>query len=128
MFTVPFQARFHFIPVDFWRFTKSGLELILAEAEFSDIRVQPRGSDLVVACYKVVSVLYRSAYGGILGKTVFVVFSWLTVLLLCLAHLCMALKLGSPDDCLGYSVFASRPRSQTTSRHGPFGAGSDALG
>jgi len=128
MFTVPFQARFHFIPVDFWRFTKSGLELILAEAEFSDIRVHPRGSDLVVACYKVVSVLYRSAYGGILGKTVFIVFSWLAVVLLCLAHLCMALKLGSPDDCLGYSVFASRSRSQTTSQHGPFGACSDALG
>ena len=25
MFTVPFQARFHFIPVDFWRFTKSDI-------------------------------------------------------------------------------------------------------
>ena len=37
MFTVLFQARFHFIPVDFWRFT-SGLELILAEAEFSDVQ------------------------------------------------------------------------------------------
>ena len=128
MFTVPFQARFHFIPVDFWRFTKSGLELILAEAEFSDIRVRPRGTDLVVACYKVVSVLYRCAYGGILGKAVFIAFSWGAVLLLCLAHFCMKYKLGSADDCLGYSVMALRPRSHTVAEHGPSGVDGDAPG
>jgi len=126
--TVPFQARFHFIPVDFWRFTKSGLELILAEAEFSDIRVRPRGTDLVVACYKVVSVLYRCAYSGIPGKAVFIALSWLAVLLLCLAHFCMKLSLGSDDDCLGYSVIASRLRSDSASEHEPTGVGGNAHG
>jgi SAM-dependent methyltransferase len=128
MFTVPFQARFHFIPVDFWRFTKSGLELILADARFSEVRAQPRGTDVVVACYKVVSILYRCAYGRILGKAAFILLSWLAVLLLALAHLCMKFKLGSDDDCLGYSVFASRPQPQTTSKFSASGVSDNARG
>jgi SAM-dependent methyltransferase len=108
MFTVPFQARFHFIPVDYWRFTPSGLKLILGEAGFADIRVRERGTDLTVACYKVVTVFYRLAYGGVVGKLIFLMFSWLVLLLLCVAHLCMRLRVGSSDDCLGYSVTASR--------------------
>ena len=109
MLTVPFQARFHFIPYDYWRFTKSGLELILTDAGFSNVRVHARGTDLTVACYKVVSVLYRLAYGGPFGKIIFVAFSWLAVLLLCIAHFCTQFELGSADDCLGYSVMATRP-------------------
>jgi SAM-dependent methyltransferase len=111
MFTVPFQARFHYIPYDYWRFTKSGLESILAETGFSGIHISPRGTDVVVAAYKFVSVFYRLAYGGPLGKVTFIAFSWLVILSLCLAHVCMALMLGSSDDCLGYSVIATRPRS-----------------
>jgi len=59
MFTVPFQARFHHIPHDYWRFTKSGLELILSEAGFTEVDVTSRSTDLVVAPYKVVGGLYR---------------------------------------------------------------------
>lgn len=109
MFSVPFQARFHFIPHDYWRFTKSGLEIILVEAGFEDIRVSARGTDVVVAAYKVVSVFYRVAHGGFWGKAVFVAFSWLVAFLLCFAHAAMAFGLGSSDDCLGYSVVVCRP-------------------
>lgn len=118
MFTVPFQARFHFIPVDFWRFTKSGLELILTDAGFNDVQAKPRGTDLTVACYKTISVLYRFAYDGLWGKAVFLAFSWLVVALLCVAHICNRFKLGSGDDCLGYSVTASRPLSSAASAPG----------
>lgn len=109
-FTVPFQARFHFIPYDYWRFTKSGLLSILNEAGFDPLRVSSRGTDWVVAAYKDISVFYRLAYGGIAGKITFAAFSWLVVLLLCAAHACMFFELGSSDDCLGYSVVAGRPR------------------
>jgi SAM-dependent methyltransferase len=109
MFTVPFQARFHFIPIDYWRFTESGLVTILRDAGLEPLRVSARGTDLAVAAYKVVSVFYRFAHGGIFGKAIFIAFSWLVVLLLCVAHVCMIFGLGSSDDCLGYSVVAVRP-------------------
>ena len=130
MFTTPFQARFHFIPHDYWRFTPSGLTHLLTEAGFVDIKVMPRGTDIVVAAYKVVSVFYRVAYGSIFGKFIFLAFSWLVVLLLILAHACMRYHLGSTDDCIGYTVTARRPAEARASnkRDGDAGeaAASDA--
>lgn len=109
IFTTPFQARFHFIPHDYWRFTPSGLLLVLEEAGFTNITVIPRGTDIVVAAYKVVSVFYRIAYGGALGIIVFLAFSWLIGAALLIAHFCMRFNLGSSDDCIGYTVLAQRP-------------------
>ena len=38
-FTVPFQARYHYIPHDFFRFTPAALERMLAEAGFRNIEI-----------------------------------------------------------------------------------------
>ena len=107
--TVPFQARFHFIPNDYWRFTPSGITNVLEKAGFTHISVKPRGTDIVVAAYKTVAVFYRLAYGGVLGKVVFFAFSWLVAILLAVAHICTRYGLGSTDDCIGYTVTARRP-------------------
>ena len=109
MLTVPFQARFHFIPHDYWRFTPSGLEHVLREAGFVNIKVTARGTDLCVAAYKVVAVFYRMAYDGLIGKLLLLLLSWLVGLLLLSAHISLRYKLGSQDDCIGYTVTASRP-------------------
>jgi SAM-dependent methyltransferase len=106
MFTVPFQARFHFAPHDYFRYTPSALEAILKEAGFAEVEIAPRGTDVTVAAYKSVAVFFRWAYGGLGSKLLFVLTSPLTVLLLALAHLSILARLGSPDDCLGYSVKA----------------------
>ena len=50
--TVPFAVRWHFIPHDYWRFTPTGLNRLLQQACFTDIRVYARGNALTVACYK----------------------------------------------------------------------------
>ena len=44
LLTVPFAARWHFIPYDYWRYTPSGLERLLTEAGFSSVRVYARGN------------------------------------------------------------------------------------
>jgi SAM-dependent methyltransferase len=106
MFTVPFQARFHFAPHDYFRYTPSALKAILEEAGFEDIAVLPRGTDITVAAYKTVAVCFRWAYGGPGSKLLFLLTSPVAVLLLAFAHLSLAARLGSPDDCLGYSVTA----------------------
>lgn len=55
--TVPFAARWHFIPFDYWRFTPSGLQRLLNAAGFGDLAVYARGNEVTVACYKVMSLL-----------------------------------------------------------------------
>src|SRR6185436_7696837 len=63
LLTVPFQARFHYIPHDYWRFTPSALRRMLEEAGFEEIDVRPRGTDVTVAGYKGVGVAYRLLSG-----------------------------------------------------------------
>jgi hypothetical protein len=104
MFIIPFQARFQFAPHDYFRYTPSALRAMLAEARFQDIEIAPRGSDITVAAYKTVAVAFRWVYGGAAGKLLFALTSPLTALLLVFAHLSILWRLGSADDCLGYSV------------------------
>ena len=109
LFSVPFQARFHFIPHDYWRFTPTGLQTIMGDAGFSNILAKPRGSDITIACYKTVAVFYRWAYGGLIGKLVFALFAPSIAILLLIAHASLRFTLGSTDDCLGYTVSATKP-------------------
>ena len=106
MFTVPFQARFHFAPHDHFRYTPSALKALLEVAGFVDAKIAPRGTDVTVAAYKVVAVFFRWVYGNLASKLLFFMVSPITLLLLTLAHISIILQLGSSDDCLGYSVKA----------------------
>jgi len=106
MFTVPFQARYHFIPYDYFRYTPSSIEMLLTEAGFSEIVITPRGTDITIAAYKVLGVFFRWAYGNWRGKLLFLLTAPLTFLMLVIAHLSLITKSGSTDDCLGYSVTA----------------------
>ena len=55
--TVPFSARYHYIPHDYWRFTPACLEKVLREAQFEAIEVYARGNAVTVACYKVMALI-----------------------------------------------------------------------
>ena len=55
--TVPFAARWHFIPHDYWRFTPSSLELLLGENGFENPRIYARGNELTVASYKTMALI-----------------------------------------------------------------------
>lgn len=50
--TVPFAARWHFVPYDYWRPTPSGLENLFKTAGFINIGVYGRGNQFTVVCYK----------------------------------------------------------------------------
>ena len=55
--TVPFAARWHYIPHDYWRFTPSGLRILLERAGFSEVVVHARGNERTVAWYKLLGLL-----------------------------------------------------------------------
>lgn len=105
-FTVPFQARYHFQPHDYFRYTPAALQRLLTDHGFSDVDVAPRGNDIAVAAYKVAAVGFRWAHGSAVEKALFALTTPATVLALCVAHLATAAGWGSEDDCLGYSVTA----------------------
>ncbi len=112
--TVPFAARWHFVPHDYWRYTPSGLTHLLAQAGFDAIRVYPRGGALSVAGYKVLGyVLLLLAGGGAQGawRLAARVLGLLLLPLAALAAVCGNLGLafpGSAEDTLGYTVLACR--------------------
>lgn len=110
--TVPFAARWHFIPHDYWRFTPSGLDRLLTQAGFRDIRVYPRGGALAVAGYKALGwVLLMLAGGGGTLRPAARLVGACALPLAALAALAGNLGLafpGSAEDTLGYTVLAVR--------------------
>jgi SAM-dependent methyltransferase len=112
LLTVPFAARWHFVPHDYWRFTPSSLAALLEEAGFREVAVVARGNPLTVACYKAMAVVLpllfpqrggASAWlrrlAGLLGVPLFVAAAVVANL---------SLRLEGGDDCLGYTVSAIR--------------------
>jgi SAM-dependent methyltransferase len=111
--TVPFSARWHYIPYDYWRFTPSSLEYLLKGTGFAEISVYARGNELTVACYKANALIL-----GLLmpqGKGFFTTFGLrlLSLPLLPLFFLLtftgsLSLRGRGGDDCLGYTVVAAK--------------------
>lgn len=109
--TVPFAARWHFIPHDYWRFTPSGMSHLLSKAGFDEIIVLGRGNALTVACYKAMTLYVSAAW--LHGKNFFrrlfsilvaIVFSPLFVVLAAVGNL--SLRWDGANDYLGLTVTA----------------------
>lgn len=113
LLTVPFAARWHFVPYDYWRFTPSSLNQLLTAAGFYNVRVYARGNALTVACYKLMTLLLlllmpqtASRFTALLLRLAGLIFLPLFVLLAVVANLSLHGRGG--DDCLGYTVLAIR--------------------
>lgn len=111
MLTVPWSARYHYIPYDFFRFTPSTLKLIFKE--FKDVKIMGRGTDITSIVAKMLVIWFRNLLPskGNINIVTFLfalIFTPLVLPLACLGHLSMLLSIGSDDDPLGYSVFATR--------------------
>lgn len=111
--TVPFAARWHYIPFDYWRFTPSGLRSLLEAAGFEKIEVYARGNPLTVACQKLMVIpmflLFRPgelSVGGLAAKLSGLLLFPVVVVLACVANATRGWDWG--DDCLGYTAFAYR--------------------
>lgn len=115
--TVPFAARWHFIPHDYWRFTPSCLKHLMQSAGFADITIFARGNALTVACYKNMAVVIalvmpqkRRSWKTTAGQA-------LAICLVPFFGICalignLSLSACGGDDCLGYTVLARKPVSE----------------
>jgi SAM-dependent methyltransferase len=109
--TVPFAARWHFIPHDYWRFTPSGLSLLLSRGGFQEIVVHGRGNETTVAAYKVLALLLGVALRQDESRRLYVGLRTLALapLIFLLATIGQrSLRQTAGDDCLGYTVHAVR--------------------
>jgi SAM-dependent methyltransferase len=112
LMTVPFAARWHFIPYDYWRFTPAGLEYLLERSGFSGIAVYARGNAATVAAYKVMALflplLLPQSHGP--ARQLIRVLALASIPVVALTALIGRLTLlgRGGDDCLGYTVVANR--------------------
>lgn len=114
LLTVPFAARWHFIPFDYWRFTPSALQHLLDEVGFRQVSILARGNAVTVACYKAMALWLpllfpqqgrrlRALPLQLAGASTLPLF----VALALTANLSLRARGG--EDCLGFTVTAERP-------------------
>jgi SAM-dependent methyltransferase len=104
--TIPWSARCHYIPYDFFRYTRSSLEKMFAE--FSSVQIKSRGSDISVIANKLIVLWMRNLLPKKLWKLIFFPF-WLLlipipVFAVLTAHLSLLLDWGGTDDPLGFTI------------------------
>ncbi len=111
LFTVPFAARSHYIPYDYWRFTPSSLKMLMEAAGFARVEVYARGNEVTVACYKamalILPLLFPQGEGRVKAialRLVGILFVPLFLLLAACGNL--SLRCSGGDDCIGYTVAA----------------------
>ena len=81
--------------------------MLLEEAGFTEIVIEPRGTDITVACYKILCVGYRWLFGKkTLKKILSVACAPLLVVALLVGQISVWRGIGETDDCLGYVVYA----------------------
>jgi len=106
--TVPFSARWHFVPHDYWRFTPSGLRRLLESAGFTDVVVNARGNAATVACNKAMALVLPALFppqGGLGGRRMAAAAALPVVAVLALIAQA-TLRTDGGDDCLGWTVTA----------------------
>jgi len=111
LLTVPFAARWHYIPYDYWRFTPSSLKNVMMEAGFGNVSIYARGNEITVACYKVMALFLpllrpqgRRTGAAVVLRLIGLFFIPVVLLLVVCGNLSLRGRGG--DDCLGYTVLA----------------------
>lgn len=115
--TVPWSARFHYKPLDYYRYTPSALERLFKS--FSKQTISPRGTDLssiaskIVVCYlRNVLKLRPSNLKDCLLLPLRLVGAVIAIPILSLSllfgHCGILFSLGSTDDPLGYTIIVRK--------------------
>lgn len=109
--SIPWSARFHYIPYDYYRYTPSALKILFRR--FNAVKIEPRGSDITVICSKIiVSVAgsLRNCRGPYLIFLPIILLLAIPIVTICLiiGHLSVIFNLGSKNDPLGYTIYLSK--------------------
>jgi ubiquinone/menaquinone biosynthesis C-methylase UbiE len=108
--TIPWSARFHYIPYDYFRYTPSCLKIIFQK--FNSITIYSRGSDITSITNKLIVLWFRNMtitpQWRILFLPIWIVFMPLLIISIIIAHISLLFQLGSNDDPLGYTIVITK--------------------
>ena len=108
--TIPWSARYHYIPYDFFRYTPSSLKTMFDK--FSEMKIQNRGTDIAVIANKVIVLWFRNLLPSKIRKWIFapvwVFFLPVLVAVIIIAHVSLLFNFGSDEDPLGYTILVKK--------------------
>jgi ubiquinone/menaquinone biosynthesis C-methylase UbiE len=104
--TIPWSARFHYIPHDYFRYTPSALKNIFSK--FTNVEIKNRGNDITVITNKLLVMWVRNIVTTNVLKWLFIPI-WIIALpilasFFVVAHFSIMLDFGSKIDPLGYTI------------------------
>lgn len=107
--TIPWSARYHYIPYDYFRYTPSTLKNMFSS--FSEAEVLNRGTDINAICSKIVVLFFRNltSFGNPLTFLLAILFSPIVLLpAIIISHIALYFSIGSQDDPLGYTIYIKK--------------------
>lgn len=109
--TVPWSARYHYIPYDYHRFTPTKLASMFAM--FSSVSVEPRGTDITVIVSKIIVayvrlLMPRNKAWLLVTLIPGIVLAPVVGLGILFGHLSLLFRFGSADDPLGYTIWVQK--------------------
>jgi SAM-dependent methyltransferase len=110
--TVPWSARFHYIPYDYYRF--SPVTLTRYFKNFNSHKVVPRGTDITVIVSKIIVIycwnikLSKKALLWPAKLIIAIALFPLVMLAVFIGHLSLFFRIGSIDDPLGYTIWLEK--------------------
>ncbi|HTL08128.1 MAG TPA: class I SAM-dependent methyltransferase [Chitinophagaceae bacterium] len=108
--TIPWSARYHYIPYDYFRYTPSSLKTIFGQ--FSQVTIMPRGTDIAVIGSKIIVLFAAGLLPVKKWKYIFVplylICLPLLVLAVAIAHLALLFGIGNEEDPLGYTIIIKK--------------------
>ena len=104
--TIPWSARYHYEPWDYFRYTPSSLKIIFAK--FSSAKIIPRGTDVSSICAKIIVLFFRNLIPSQSWKwilvPIWIILSPILAITVVIAHISLWFNLGAEEDPLGYTI------------------------
>ncbi|MEI6696619.1 MAG: class I SAM-dependent methyltransferase [Bacteroidota bacterium] len=110
VFTIPWSARYHYIPYDYYRYTPAALQEMFSS--FANVQITPRGTDLTSIVAKIIVLFFRNAYPTELWRFVFlpfwIILSPILLISIFIGYLSVFFRIGSDSDPLGYTILVQK--------------------
>ncbi|HLP53286.1 MAG TPA: class I SAM-dependent methyltransferase [Chitinophagales bacterium] len=108
--TIPWSARYHYAPYDFFRYTPSSLKTMFSK--FSEAKITNRGTDIPNIANKLIVMWFRNMIPNAAWRLLFVPI-WVALLpilgvVVALAHIALWFNLGTDEDPLGYTIIVKK--------------------
>ena len=110
LLTVPWSARYHYIPYDYFRYTPSLLQKTFSN--YREVEIIARGTDVTAISSKLIVLFFRNLLPNKTWRYIFsplwLLFTPLIILALLFGHISLLTKFGSDLDPLGYTILCKR--------------------